>query len=325
MRMVGVGLCCATMLFACGCGKSTVNVTTPRRAQTDSASVAAQGSSSVSATKASVPPAQGLLTHPTPRPPGVNAQFDFVGGAGPGACYGAGGAPGVRVLVEPFPGAVEWTAEGFNDKGIATYGQPVDVCFDGMGRGPISVTVNGPRGFAMSGVLPRLPESYGYNNEWSSFDWVPAIEPSWPEGSYVITARAGAVSQRHTLTLIQPHSPGIRVFGPSTDPGHNSVPPDSNAKLFLTGFKGSSKIKLTAYRTTGFAGPARFFSTATVPIPASGNAVVEIPTAPDKDHKRSLPTFIITTRTRGRTLSAPFTVFREKAWADVVVGPLPGS
>jgi hypothetical protein len=62
-----------------------------------------------------------------------------------------------------------------------------------------------------------------------------------------------------------------------------------------------------------------------VPIPASGNAVVEIPTAPDKDHKRSLPTFIITTRTRGRTLSAPFTVFREKAWADVVVGPLPGS
>jgi hypothetical protein len=116
------------------------------------------------------------------------------------------------------------------------------------------------------------------------------------------------------------------VLGPSTDPGHNSVPPNSHAKLFLTGFKRSSKVKLAAYRTTGFTEDAHFFGTATVPIPASGNAVVEIPTAPDKAREGSEPTFIITTRSRGRILFAPFSVGKEQtAWANLIVGSLPGS
>jgi hypothetical protein len=230
------------------------------------------------------------------------------------------------VLVEPFPSASESTAEGFNDKGITTYGQPVDVCFDGMGRGPISVTMSGPHGFTMSGVLPPLPatSSYHYKNEWSSFDWIPAIEPSWPQGSYVITARAGALSRSHTLTLVSPQGPGLRVLGPSTDPGHNSVPPNSHAKLFLTGFKGRSTVKLATYRMTGFGPHARFFSAASVPIPASGNTLVEIPTGPDKAREGSEPTFIITARSR--VLFAPFSVVKEQtAQPNLVVGSLPGS
>jgi hypothetical protein len=326
--MVCAGLCCAALLFACGCGDSTVDVTAPRPAETDGTGVTAQASPPVSAAGSPGPPAQSLLTHPTPRPPNVSAQFEFIGGAGPGPCLEMGSPPRVRVLVEPFPGESESTAEGFNDKGIATYGQPVDVCFDGMGRGPISVTVIGPHGFTMSGVLPPLPatSSYHYKNEWSSFDWVPAIEPSWPQGGYVITARAGTLSRSHTLTLVPPQGPGLRVLGPSTDPGHNSVPPNSHAKLFLTGFKGSSKVKLAAYRTAGFTEDAHFFGAATVPIPASGNVVVEIPTAPEKAREGSEPTFIITTRSRGRTLFAPFSVAKEQtAWPNLVVGSLPGS
>lgn len=328
MRMVCGGLCCAAMLFACGCGNNTVNVTAPRPTETDGTGVTAQASPPISTAESSAPPAQGLLIHPTPRPPGVSAQFEFIGGAGPGPCLEMGSPPQVRVLVDPFPGESESMAEGFNDKGIATYGQPVDVCFDSMGRGPISVTMIGPHGFAMSGVLPPLPatSSYHYKNEWTSFDWIPAIEPSWPQGSYVITARAGSLSRSHTLTLVSPQGPGLRVLGPSTDPGHNSVPPNSHAKLFLTGFKGRSAVKIVVYRTTNFGPHARFFSAASVPIPASGNTVVEIPTGPDEAREGRETTFIITTRSRGRTLFAPFSVAEEQtAWPNLVVGSLPGS
>jgi len=324
VTMLRAGLC-AAMLFVGGCGTSTVDVTEPHSAQTDSTGVAAHAAPPVSPARHPAPPAQGLLTHPTPRPPDVSAQFEFIGGAGPGACFGVGNPPGVRILVEPFPG--ELPEEGFNDDGIATYGQPLDVCFDGMGRGPISVTMRGPHGFAMSGVLPRLPATseYHYNHEWSGFDWIPAIEPSWPQGSYVITARAGAISRSHTLTVVPPHGPGLRVLGPSTDPGHNSVPPNSHTKLFLTGLKGSSAVELATYRTTGAGPHARFFSTARVPIPVSGNAVVEIPTGPEKTRDGSESTFIITARSRDRVLFAPLTVAKaQMAPANVIVGPLPG-
>lgn len=328
MRMVCVGLCCTAMLFACGCGNSTGDVTTPQPTEPDAAGVTAHASPPVSTAGSSAPPAQGLLTHPTPRPPDVSAQFEFIGGAGPGPCLEMGSPPQVRVLVDPFPGATESMAEGYNDKGIATYGQPVNVCFDAMGRGPISVTMIGPHGFAMSGVLPPLPatSSYHYKNEWTSFDWIPAIEPSWPQGSYVITARAGTLSRSSTLTLVSPQGPGLRVLGPSTDPGHNNVPPNSHAKLFLTGFKANSAVNLVVYRTTDFGSHARFFSATSVPIPASGNTVVEIPTGPDTAREGHEPTFIITTRSRGRTLFAPFSVAKEQtAWPNLVVGSLPGS
>jgi hypothetical protein len=173
----------------------------------------------------------------------------------------------------------------------------------------------------MSGVLPRLAASYRSNNEWTSFDWVPAIEPSWPLGKYVITARAGSITRSHTLTLVSPYGPGLRVLGPSTDRGHNSVPPNSRATLFLTGFKGNSTVKLATYRTIGFDPHAQFFSAAKVPIPSSGNTVVEIPTGPDK--KGSDPTFIITAHAGGRTLFAPFSIFDEQNWTNLIVGHLP--
>jgi hypothetical protein len=256
----------------------------------------------------------------------VSAQFEFVGGAGPGACFEVGEPPQVRVLVENFP-SQEWAGSGFNDKGIATYGQPIDVCFDGMGRGPVSVTVNGPHGFTMSGALPRLPATseYHYQDEWTSFDWVPAIKPSWPLGRYVITARTDSISRSHTLTLVPPHGAGLRVLGPSTDPGHNSVPPNSHATLFLTGFKGSRSVKLVTYRTTNFGPHAQFFSTAKVPIPDSGNTVVEIPTGPEKSREGSETTFIITARSRGRSLFAPFSISNVGTWPNLIVGALPSA
>jgi hypothetical protein len=249
----------------------------------------------------------------------VSAQFDYVGGAGPGACFGVGDPPQVQVIVQPFPGGPN---SEFNDEGVATYGQPVDVCFEGMGRGPISVTVHGPDDFTMSGVLPALPagSDYEYNGEWSAFDWVPAIMPSWPQGKYLITGSNGTIRRTHTLTLVRPTAPGLRVLGPSTDPGHNSVPPNSRAELFLTGFRGGSRVKLLTYRTRGFGPHAKFFSAATVRVPASGDEMVRIPTGPA--HGTTEPTFVVTVQTHGITLLAPFTVSGSEGLPDVIVGTL---
>lgn len=319
MKMALAVLGCIAALLVCGCGSGAHGVTEQQPAGSDGGGVATKPSSSSPVASAATRPAQELLTRPTPRPPHVSSQFEFIGGAGPGACFGVGNPPQVRVLVEPFPGE----SEGFNEKGIATFGQPVDVCFDGMGRGPISVTVSGPNGFETSGELPPLPSTreYHYGDEWTSFDWVPAIEPSWPLGRYVITARSGSLRRSHTLTLVPPRVAGLRLLGPSTDPGHNSAPPNSYAKLYLTGFKGNSTVELTAYRMAESSGPhARFFGAASVLIPPSGNTVIEIPTGPGEGSGG--PTFIITTRNQGRTLFAPFTVFKEQKWADQTVGAL---
>jgi hypothetical protein len=322
VRMALAGLVGVAVLLVCGCGSSAHGVTEQQPTGSDGGGVATKPSSSNPVASATTRPAQELLTRPTARPPHVSAQFEFIGGAGPGACLEMGNPPQVRVLVEPFPGK----SEGFNEKGIATFGQPVDVCFDGMGSGPISVTVSGPNGFEMSGELPRLPSTPEYHSEdeWTSFDWVPAIEPSWPQGRYLITARTSEISRSHALILVPPSGPGLRVLGPSTDPGHNSVPSNSQAKLYLTGFKGNSTVELTAYRMAeSFGLPAHFFGVASVPIPPSGNTVIEIPTGPGKG--RSGPTFIITTHYQGRTLFAPFTVFKERKWANQTVGALQGS
>lgn len=319
MKLIGPALCCAGILLICGCGRSAVDETVSTT--TEGAPTEKQASHP---TPRPVPnsPARDLLTRPTPRPPDIDAQFEYVGGAGPGACFEMGNPPGVRVLVESFPGQ-----DDFNDKGIATYGQPLDVCFDALGRGPISVSVKGPHGFKMTGVLPRLPATsdYHYNDEWSGFDWVPAIEPSWPQGRYLITASTGSIRRSHTLTVVPPKEPGIRVLGPSTDPGHNSVPPDSRARLFITGFKGSHTVELVAYRTSGFDPHAHFFGAARVPIPPSGNTVVEIPTGPEEGRGGYERTFIITARLRGKTLFAPFSVVKEQKWASDIVGSLPTS
>ena len=234
-----------------------------------------------------------------------------------------GTKPAVRVLAEPFASEPSHAPLTMSP-GIVTYGQPVDICFDGAGRGPLPVVVHGPDGFLRSGVFAPLPASYRNGSEWLSFDWVPAIEPSWPLGLYTITARAGAIHLRHTFTLVPPSEPGIRVFGPSTDWGHNSVAADSHAKLFLTGFQHRGSVRLVVYHMSGIAGHARFFSTATVPIPSSGNSMIEIPTGPAAVREGEESTFIVTTRMHGATLSAAFTIVNEeRPMPGLAVGSLP--
>lgn len=324
MRLALASLVGLAVLLTSGCGGSAHEVTEQQPAGSNGGGTTTEPSSPSPAASTASRPAQELLTHPTHRPPHVSAQFEFIGGAGPSACIESGNPPQVRVLVEPFPGQ----SEGFNEKGIATYGQPVNVCFDGMGRGPVSVTVSGPDGFEMSGKLPRLPSTpeYHYGDEWTSFDWVPAIEPSWPEGRYLITAHTSELSRSHALTLVPPSGPGLRVLGPSTDPGHNSVPANSHVKLYLTGFRGDSAVKLVAYRTVGLEPHAHFFSAASVPIPVSGSTVVEIPTGSVEGRDGYEPTFIITARVRGKTLTAPFSIVKkELTYPSLVVGSLPPS
>lgn len=231
--------------------------------------------------------------------------------------------PNVRVLAESFASEPSHPPLNYS-RGIVTYGQPVDICFNGVGRGPISVTVHGPDGFVRSGVFAPLPASSHYGSEWEAFDWVAAIEPSWPLGPYTVTARAGAIHLHHTFTLVPPSEPGIRVLGPSTDSGHNSVAPNSRAKLFLTGFQHRNSLRLVVYRMAGMAGEARFFSTATVSIPSSGNTMIEIPTGPAAVGEGDESTFIITARMHGATLSAAFTVMNEvRPMAGLAVGSLP--
>jgi hypothetical protein len=326
-RIVRAGLCAGILILVSGCGKAThrtITATrTPGAGSARTNSVSPRPTKEPSAAARLSPAAQNLLTRPTARPPNVAAQFEYVGGAGPGACFEIGSPPRVEVLVGGFAGATE---SSFNTKGIATYGQPLDVCVQGMGRGPISVSVHGPKGFTRAGTLPALPDTsqYHYQHEWTPFDWVPAIEPSWPIGRYVITAQSRDTTRTHALTLVPPREPGIRVLGPSTDPGHNTVAPSSRATVFLTGFPGGSVLRLSAYRTRGFGPQARFFGTAIVPIPTTGNTVVHIPTGRVEGRLGSEPTFILTARAHGRTLFAPFTVSKTVGvFPNLIVGALP--
>ncbi len=330
MNRLGWIVLCGFAAVACGCGKSTKEETSARTALKHSQSgPTTSATSSVKqngdASAATNLPAEHLLTHPTARPPGVSAQFEYVGGAGPGACFTVKSPPRVQVLVESFPGAA---ANSYNDTGVTTYGQPVDVCLQGMGRGPISVSVRGPKGFTMSGALPALPDTpeFHYQNEWTPIDWVPAVEPSWPVGRYLITARSSVSTQSHRLTVVLPREQGLRVLGPSTDPGHNTVAPNSHATVFLTGFAGMTAVTLSAYETTGFESHAQFFAAANVPIPQSGDAVVQIPTGAEGRHAGAERTFILTARANGRTLFAPFTVSKTiGVFPNLIVGRLPSN
>lgn len=334
MRLAAVATVCVVVgLIASGCGRGSAGATvsaTHRSAPVASARTAhnrspTPGRSPVTSTESAQQvqsPAHWLLTRPTRRPPDVSAQFEYVGGAGPGPCVDPGGPPRVRVFAQPFASNPGRSTNLNTDSGRVTFGQAVDICFNSLGRGPIDVSVNGPGGFATAGVLPQLPASFRNGAEWGSYDWVPSIEPSWPLGHYTILARSGSIRVSQSFVLVLPKETGLRVLGPSTDPGHNSVPPNSHAKLFLTGFRGSHSISLTTYRMTGFAGDARYFSTAHVPVPASGNTVLEIPTGPVTGNEL---TYIVTTPSAGVTLFAPFSLVREASVPGLIVGALPGS
>jgi len=228
--------------------------------------------------------------------------------------------PQVRVLAQPFLSEPGRSANLNPNSGSVTFGQAVDVCFNGMGGGPVSVSVHGPDGFAMGGVLPRLPASLRNGSEWLAQDWVPAIEPSWPLGRYAVSARSGAVGANSSFTVVPARETGVRVLGPSTDPGHNAVSPDSHATVFLTGFRKVHSLTLTTYYQEGIAGHGRFFSSARVPIPPSGNTMLQIPTGPKSTRE---PTFIITARSQGVTLLAPFVLESVSNGPGLIVGALP--
>jgi hypothetical protein len=261
-----------------------------------------------------------LLGHPTPRPPDVRQQFSYVGGAGPGACYfGSSSAPKISVLVEPFSAQPDRPGDTQLIQGRATYGQPTDVCFAGFGRGLVNVTVTGPNGFSLHGMLPTLPARDRSESGWESYDWVPGLDPSWPLGKYTVAAKSSVARATTVFTLIPPSEAGLRVLGPSTDPGHNEVPPDSFAMIYLIGFRGLSQVQLSVYELTGLAGRGRFLSSTTVPLPSSGNSILEIPTG----HPSANTTFVVTTVVGQHTLYGAFNVTPPYHDPAMIVGSLP--
>lgn len=300
-------LACALLALVAGCGAGTTAVRTTTRAARRAATVS---------------PAQSLLRHPTPRPPGVSLQFDYSAGAGPGSCdVLLGGPPRVAVVAQPFWSLPFRPADERLHNDRITFGQPVDVCFVGFGRGPVEVSVDEAGRRQVDGVLPRLPRSERYSDGWANFDWVPAIDDSWPLGRYTISARSGSVHATTSVNVIAPAESGLRVLGPSTDPGNNAVAPNARATVFLAGFKGVASTQLVVYRSgpTDTVETARFFSAASVPIPPSGNAVVTMATGrPDPR-----VTFVAVARYGRYTLSGLFNVDGSRIRPSTVIGPLP--
>jgi hypothetical protein len=278
------------------------------------------GTQPVAPPKPSAPPVDStLLQRKTPRPPGVSEQFDYVGGAGPGACFEVGASsPHVSFSAAPF--SVTPARPGTNSSSQrATIGQAVDICFNGFGRGPVHVVVNGPSGRTMSGDLARWAPKDASNGAWPGYDWVPVIDESWPLGRYVVMAQSPDGRASTTFVLAAPTQPGVRVVGPSTDPGHNEVASNSLAKIFLVGFRGKRSVRLVIYKTKGFGPGAAYFSSAEVPMSPSGNAVVMLPTGRASGNA----TFIATAMSGGETLSAAFSVTKPFEGPGSVVGALP--
>jgi hypothetical protein len=52
--------------------------------------------------------------------------------------------------------------------------------------------------------------------------------------------------------VVSPKEAGLRVVGPSTDPGHDEVAADSYANVFLTGFTGRKNVRMVIYKTEGY-------------------------------------------------------------------------
>jgi hypothetical protein len=252
------------------------------------------------------------LQRGTPRPPGVSAQFDYVGGAGPGNCFGAnGGPPGVRFFAQPFQSSRE-TPRG-RPVPRATFGQAVDLCFDNFGTGPVRVVLRRPDGREVQGVLSGAAKG-------GSYDWVPDIEPDWLLGSYSVSARSSTGSASVRFTLAAPSRPGLRILGPSTDPGHNEIAPGSPAKLFLTGLRPMRSVRLDIYKSAEPLGAnATYFGSKTVSVPTSGNAVVQLAT----QKRDESSTFIVTAKLPSETLAGAFTLMRPLGAVGTVVGPLP--
>ncbi len=277
--------------------------------------------------KPSGPPRQvstfsSLLTRSTRRPPDVQEQFNYVGGAGPGPCFFAPGhAPRVTIYAQPFPAEPPRASDQATTNNIrVTFDQSVDVCFNRFGRGPVEVTMSGPKKYSLTGMLARLPRRDRHQSEWEGYDWVPAIEPTWPLGRYTISARSGPRYAAASFTLVAPTEPGLRILGPSTDPGHNEIAPHSLAKVFLVGFQNRRRVRIVIYRLSGMAGIAKYFSSTEVSLPESGNTTFNIMTGAVSGGDSA---FIVTARDGDVTLYAPLSVVEPYSDPSLVVGPLP--
>lgn len=262
-----------------------------------------------------------LLDHPTSRPPDAKQQFSYVGGAGPGPCFGAPTGPKLSMFVEPFPASAQRPGGYRVTPGQATYGQLTDLCFAGLGRGPVQVVVTGPDRFRLHGALPVLPRKDRFNSYWEPYDWVPGFDSAWPLGTYTVTATSSVGRASTHFKLVGPTEPGLRVLGPSTDPGHNSVAPNSLATIYLTGLRGLSLVRLTVYELPNLAGKGQFRSSTVVPVPPSGNFLVTMPTG----HPNPSITFVVTAAVGGRTLYGAFNVMPPYRDPATIVGSLPSS
>jgi hypothetical protein len=271
-----------------------------------------------------------LLQVRTARPPDVAAQFDYVGGAGPGTCdasavvAGPTAAPSVKVSGQPFPAMPDRPSGDTTSQHYVTFGQAVDVCFNGFGRGPVRVKLGEPDGHEVIGLLHQLAPSdvnSGAAQGWAPFDWVPDLEPTWPVGLYTVSASARDLHATTSFVLVTPSEPGLRVLGPSTDPGNNTVPPNSQARIFVVGFPADQRLRLVVYRTAGPGSVSDpYFSSTEITLPKSGNLAVTVPTG----NPNPASTFVITAHFDGITLFGAFNV-SSPADPSVVVGPLPSS
>lgn len=267
------------------------------------------------------PPTIGVA-HRTPLPAGVSRQFSFVGGAGPGPCFDVTqGAPRVHFYAQPFYSIPDRPSDNQRtDLGRTTFGQGVDVCFNGFGRGPVSVLMRDPTGRRVRGMLPRLPPADDIAGEgWAAFDWQPVIDPSWKLGRYMVIARSSAGVATTSFNVVPPTEPGLRVVGDSTDWGHNTVPPHAFTQLLLVGFRGAKTVRVNIYRGRVPSSQLPFLASTLIPIPPSGNVVVRIATPAAS----ASVVYDVTTRADGVTLSSAFTVGKPSADPSVLTGALP--
>jgi len=204
--------------------------------------------------------------------------------------------------------------------GRVSFGQSADVCFNGLGLGSARVSVTGPRGFHEVGTLDRHTPDECPNGECvDGWDWVPAVDESWPVGLYHVSARSSHAQASTSFQVVPPTTPGIRVLGPSTDPGHNEVAPNTEARVFLTGFRSAKSIRLVVYRLEGLAGKAGFFSAANVPLPSTGRTVVMLPTGDPAPNT----IYLLTVKYEGVVYFAPFAIAQPYTSPSIIIGPLP--
>lgn len=278
----------------------------------------------ISTSSAAPRPLQQPLTKSTLRPPDVSAQFEYIGGAGPGPCLAVHSPPAVDVYVQPFPSTPASTNSqvGADQPTRVSFGQSMDVCFNGFGLGPAQVSLTGPRGFHQAGTLAsHAPDECPRGECSDGWDWIPAVDESWPLGQYRISAHTATGRASTTFSVVSTSTPGIRVLGPSTDPGHNEIAPDSQARVFLTGFRSAKSVLLAVYRLNGASGEAAFFSATSVPLSSAGRAIVMLSTG----HEAGDTTFLLTVKYRGVMYFAPLSVTKPYTAPTLIVGPLPAS